>query len=124
VQLDHTVISVSDWDRSNAFYRAVFGVEVEELEYGRVAYRFGNVQVNVHGPGSRPDPAAGTPLPPGASHLCVEWPGPVATARAHLERCGVEIELGPSPRTGGRGAGQSLYFRDPDGSLLELISYP
>jgi catechol 2,3-dioxygenase-like lactoylglutathione lyase family enzyme len=27
------------------------------------------------------------------------------------------------PRTGSRGAGTSVYFRDPDGSLLEFISY-
>jgi catechol 2,3-dioxygenase-like lactoylglutathione lyase family enzyme len=27
------------------------------------------------------------------------------------------------PRTGARGTGTSVYFRDPDGSLLEFISY-
>jgi catechol 2,3-dioxygenase-like lactoylglutathione lyase family enzyme len=35
----------------------------------------------------------------------------------------VEPEVGPSERTGARGTGTSVYFRDPDGSLLELISY-
>jgi catechol 2,3-dioxygenase-like lactoylglutathione lyase family enzyme len=35
----------------------------------------------------------------------------------------VEVELGPVRRQGARGEGASLYFRDPDGSLLELISY-
>jgi catechol 2,3-dioxygenase-like lactoylglutathione lyase family enzyme len=35
----------------------------------------------------------------------------------------MEIELGPVPRTGARGSGTSVYFRDPDGSLLEFISY-
>jgi len=44
-------------------------------------------------------------------------------AVAHLGACGVAVELGPVPRTGGQGAGTSLYFRDPDGSLLEFISY-
>ncbi len=42
----------------------------------------------------------------------------------HLERNGVEVELGPVERFGARGAGTSVYFRDPDGSLLEFISYP
>jgi len=36
---------------------------------------------------------------------------------------GVEIEVGPVTRSGARGDGQSVYFRDPDGTLLELISY-
>jgi catechol 2,3-dioxygenase-like lactoylglutathione lyase family enzyme len=35
----------------------------------------------------------------------------------------VEVEVGPVNRFGARGEGVSVYFRDPDGSLLELISY-
>ena len=41
----------------------------------------------------------------------------------HLREHGVEVELGPVERRGARGVGTSLYFRDPDGSLLEFISY-
>jgi catechol 2,3-dioxygenase-like lactoylglutathione lyase family enzyme len=44
-------------------------------------------------------------------------------AVAHLRARGVEIELGPIVRHGARDAGQSVYFRDPDGSLLEFIVY-
>jgi catechol 2,3-dioxygenase-like lactoylglutathione lyase family enzyme len=40
-----------------------------------------------------------------------------------LEAHGVAIEFGPVPRLAARGSGMSIYFRDPDGSLLELISY-
>ena len=40
-----------------------------------------------------------------------------------LKACGVDIEEGPVERQGARGRGRSVYFRDPDGSLLELISY-
>jgi catechol 2,3-dioxygenase-like lactoylglutathione lyase family enzyme len=35
----------------------------------------------------------------------------------------VPVELGPIERFGARGMGRSVYFRDPDGSLLEFISY-
>ena len=41
----------------------------------------------------------------------------------HLERCGVAIEAGPMQRFGAKGAGTSVYFRDPDGSLMEFMSY-
>jgi catechol 2,3-dioxygenase-like lactoylglutathione lyase family enzyme len=42
---------------------------------------------------------------------------------AHLESHRVQIELGPVNRRAAKGRGRSIYFRDPDGSLLELISY-
>jgi catechol 2,3-dioxygenase-like lactoylglutathione lyase family enzyme len=123
VALDHCVISVSDWDRSNAFYNDVLGAELVELEYGRYAYRFGEQQLNVHGPGSEPHPRAADPVRPGNSDLCFRWGGPIEEAAGHLAAHDVEVELGPVERQGARGAGRSVYFRDPDGSLLELISY-
>jgi catechol 2,3-dioxygenase-like lactoylglutathione lyase family enzyme len=118
------VIAVSDWSRSNAFYRSVLGAEVIELELGRFAYRFpGEQQLNVHGPGSTPHPRAADPVRPGNSDLCLVWDGTLDDAIAHLTSHGVDVELGPVSRSGARGVGTSLYFRDPDGSLLELISY-
>jgi catechol 2,3-dioxygenase-like lactoylglutathione lyase family enzyme len=122
--LDHVVIAVSDWDRSNAFYRDVLGAELVELVYGRYAYRFGTQQLNVHGPGSTPDPRAADPVRPGNSDLCFVWAGSSDEAVAHLRSYGVDVELGPVERQGARGDGTSVYFRDPDGSLLELICYP
>jgi catechol 2,3-dioxygenase-like lactoylglutathione lyase family enzyme len=46
-KLDHCVIHVSDWERSNAFYRDVLGAEVVKQGV-RVAYRFGDTQLNLH----------------------------------------------------------------------------
>jgi catechol 2,3-dioxygenase-like lactoylglutathione lyase family enzyme len=121
--LDHCVIAVSDWERSNRFYAEVLGAELVELDKGRYAYRFGGQQLNVHGPGSDPHPRAADPVRPGNSDLCFSWDGPIEAAAEHLRANGVEVELGPVERTGARGGGASVYFRDPDGSLLELISY-
>jgi catechol 2,3-dioxygenase-like lactoylglutathione lyase family enzyme len=123
VPLDHSVIAVTDWERSNRFYVQVLGAELVELEYGRHAYRFGEQQLNVHGPGSEPHPRAADPVRPGNSDLCFRWNGTVEEAAAHLAAHDVEVELGPVERRGAGGLGQSVYFRDPDGSLLELISY-
>jgi catechol 2,3-dioxygenase-like lactoylglutathione lyase family enzyme len=124
IRLDHVVIAVSDWERSNAFYRDVCGAEVYELSRGRHAYRFGDQQLNVHGPDSDPYPVALDRVRPGNSDLCLVWPGTPEEAVAHLELHGVEVIEGPVPRQGARGQGTSVYFHDPDGSLLELISYP
>jgi catechol 2,3-dioxygenase-like lactoylglutathione lyase family enzyme len=123
-RLDHLVIAVSDWERSNAFYRDVLGVDVVALEHGRYAYVLdGGQRLNVHGPGSTPTPRAADPVRPGNSDLCFVWDGDAESAAAHLRARGVDVELGPVERTGARGAGTSLYFRDPDGTLLELIAY-
>jgi catechol 2,3-dioxygenase-like lactoylglutathione lyase family enzyme len=122
VKLDHCVIHVSDWEISNTFYRDVLGAELVPRESGW-SYRFGDEQLNLHGPGVFPAPVAKLPVQPGNSDLCFEWPGPIDEAREHLERNGVEVEMGPVERSGARGTGTSVYFRDPDGSLLEFISY-
>ena len=120
--LDHCVIHVSDWERSNAFYTKVLGAELIARPAG-YAYRFGDRQLNVHGPGVEPAEVARLPVAPGNSDLCFEWSGPIADALRHLERCGVAVERGPMQRFGAKGLGTSVYFRDPDGSLMEFISY-
>jgi len=122
VKLDHCVLHVSDWQRSNAFYTGVLGAELIQRPKG-FAYRFGDTQLNLHGPGFSPAEVARLPVQPGNSDLCFEWQGPIAGAIAHLKECKVAIERGPMERFGAKGAGTSVYFRDPDGSLLEFISY-
>ncbi|MGH2934488.1 MAG: VOC family protein [Gaiellaceae bacterium] len=124
MHLDHVVIAVTDWERSNRFYAEVLGAELVELPYGRCAYRLaGDTQLNVHGPGSTPHPRAADPVRPGNSDLCLVWDGTADEAVAHLAAHGVEVVEGPTTRNGARGEGTSVYFRDPDGSLLELIAY-
>jgi catechol 2,3-dioxygenase-like lactoylglutathione lyase family enzyme len=123
VSFDHCVIHVSDWERSNRFYATVLGAELIDRTGGTWAYRFGSGQLNVHGPGVEAHPLARVPVAPGNSDLCFEWRGAIEAAITHLERRGVAIEEGPVSRSGARGGGVSVYFRDPDGSLLEFISY-
>ena len=49
IKLDHCVIHVSDWERSNKFYCEVMGTETAPVGSGW-AYRFGGTQLNCHGP--------------------------------------------------------------------------
>jgi catechol 2,3-dioxygenase-like lactoylglutathione lyase family enzyme len=98
------------------------GAELVKREAGW-AYRFGDKQLNVHGVGVRPAEVARLPVQPGNSDLCFEWGGPIADAIAHLKQHNIAIEAGPMQRFGAKGAGTSVYFRDPDGSLMEFMSY-
>lgn len=126
ISLDHVVIKSSNFDASDDFYRRVFGVEVVKPVEGFRFYRLGAVQFNVHGPDIA-IPAhllAATPVMAGNSDMAFEWHGPIEDALAHLHACGVESHTGIVDTYGRRGKGRSVYFRDPDGSLLEFITYP
>lgn len=122
LRIDHCVIAVSDWERSNAFYRDVLGAEVEQRDAWSARYRFGDWQLNVHGPGFEGLNAA-TPVEPGNSDLCFVWPGTIEDAVVHLTEHGVAVEYGPAETASTVNPGRHVYFRDPDGSLLEFVSY-
>ena len=120
---DHCVIAVSDWDVADALYRGVLGAEIPPHDQWWGEYRFGDWKLTVHGPGFV-GLNAKRPVEPGNSDLCFVWPGSIVDAIAHLEQHGVLIEAGPLERNAGsRGTASHVYFRDPDGSLLEFVSY-
>lgn len=126
ITLDHVVIAVSDLAVADDFYRRVFGAEVSAPYPFFHTYRIGDRQLNVHGPGAPipTDRLAVHPVAPGNSDLAFHWRGPLEDAVSHLQACGAEILASDVATAGFGGAGRSVYFRDPDGSLLEFITYP
>lgn len=122
-KLDHCVIHVADWERANRFYKDVLGAEILPRQSG-FTYKIGDILLNCHGPGITPNLVAKVPVAPGNSDLCFEWDGTIDDAAAHLTQYGVAIERGPIATRGVKGEATSVYFRDPDGSLLEFMVYP
>ena len=122
VGIDHFVLTVRDVEMTCDFYARVLGVEVEEFEDGRRALKFGQQKINLHQAGREFEPKAETPTP-GSGDFCLITDVPLERIVEHLGACGVEIVEGPVPRTGATGRLESVYFRDPDGNLVELSNY-
>ncbi len=125
---DHYAITVADMEATIAFYRDCLGAEIlweKQWREGKVpvvSMQLGANRMNVHPAKAPGAPHARQPTP-GSADLCFRWEGPIAAAAAMLEKNGVAVIEGPAPRPAADGVwGQSVYFRDPDGNLLELLS--
>jgi catechol 2,3-dioxygenase-like lactoylglutathione lyase family enzyme len=88
---------------------------------GRHDLRFGTQKLNLHEAGQEFEPKAAAPTP-GSADLCFLTNSSMAEVVEHLEANSVEILEGPVRRTGATGPIKSVYFRDPDGNLLEVSS--
>lgn len=117
--LDHLVLTVADVGRTLAFYERVLGMEPQSYEGGRRALRFGAQKLNLHPLGAEPAPRAARATP-GSADLCFLLEGGLEEAIADLASAAVEIEHGPVVRPGATGPIRSVYFRDPDGNLIEV----
>ncbi len=118
-RLDHLVLTVADIDASCDFYSRVLGMTPVTFGAGRKALAFGSQKINLHQAGSEFEPKAARPLP-GSGDLCFIASTPLDDVVAHLRQCGVPILEGPVKRTGALGPIVSVYFRDPDGNLVEV----
>ena len=82
-------------------------------------------KINVHGPDwpARTGYHGARRPTVGGADFCLEWEGTVGEVLALLDKGGVTPEVGPATRTCARGPSTSVYFRDPDGNLVELTVY-
>lgn len=121
-RIDHFVLTVRDIEATCDFYERALGMQREVFGEGRTALKFGRQKINLHPAGREYEPKALNPAA-GGGDFCLITRTPMAGVVAHLERAGVEIELSPSARTGATGPINSVYFRDPDGNLVEVSNY-
>ena len=118
-RIDHIVITAFDLERTLDFYQRVLGMEPITFAGGRRGLAFGRQKINLHQSGREFEPKALKPTP-GSIDLCFITETPLAEVAAHLRQCGVAIAEGPVPKTGAMGPMMSVYFRDPDGNLIEV----
>jgi catechol 2,3-dioxygenase-like lactoylglutathione lyase family enzyme len=126
-RIDHIVLTVADVQKTCDFYSRVLGMEVQSFVppqdgVPRVSLHFGLNKINLHKAGSEFKPHARAPSS-GTGDFCMITTTPIEQAADHLCSCGVTIEEGPVKRLGAKGPMMSIYFRDPDGNLLELSNY-
>lgn len=119
VGLDHIVLNVRDIERSLEFYAGVLGLETVRLEeWRRKEVRFPSVRVNES---MIIDLFATERTGENLNHFCLVIDPTDLEALAKNPAFDVMSE--PSKRFGARGAGTSLYVRDPDGNQVELRYY-
>ena len=121
--IDHFVLTVRSVEATCAFYQRVLGMRRLDEPNRPTALLFGSQKINLHETGRTFEPKAKAPTP-GSGDFCLVAAVPLAEVQASLEANGVAIEVGPVRRTGARGPMMSVYFRDPDGNLVEVSEYP
>jgi catechol 2,3-dioxygenase-like lactoylglutathione lyase family enzyme len=135
VDIDHVAIPTARPEEMLQFYRALgFAAPTPEKWRERgvpfFALSLGNTKINVHAPALWQDPSMtlrGPTAQPGCGDFCFVWSGTIDALQELLASVDAPLEEGPVERRGGRAEGRalgtSLYVRDPDGNLLEFITY-
>jgi glyoxylase I family protein len=123
--ITHVAVTVSDLERSEAWYTRLLGVEPALDEdtgpFRHIVYPVGGTLLGLHG---FPDLATSDPFDerrPGLDHIsfgCADRDELVAWA-ARLDELGI-----PHGEIMDAGYGSGLSFRDPDNIALELFAPP
>ena len=118
--IDYTVIFVRDMAAMRRFYEDILGFpRLRELSPGWIEYRVGDNTLALARPRLT---AADAPTPNGSASLQLAFkvPAPdVDQCADELVRHGVNLLSSPTDQVFGH---RTLFFRDPDGNLLEVFA--
>lgn len=125
--IDHIAFAAHDLEATCVFYDRLFGARTH-FDYapgGKSLVRqiaLGGALLSIHQFGNGLDLVAKHPTVGGAD-ICLRWSGDAENAVELLRQHGIPIVDGPSPRQTADGLpAHSVYFRDPDGNLVELMA--
>ena len=118
VGIDHIVLCVRDVEATRDFYVNLLGMEPREERPGKWSLHFGSNKISVQDANDLPSLANKTV--PGSGNFCVLTDLPMADVVARLQSQNIEIVEGPAEKAGAIGMLMSVYFRDPDGNLVEV----
>lgn len=133
---DHVALPTNDAEALIRFYRKLGFPILYEAEWraGAPILAIGvgpHAKINVHPPElwkEKGFEARGPTALPGCGDLCFVFDGTIDEAEKLLRDAGAPIVYGPWDQKGGAEAGQregtSVYTRDPDGNLIEFMTYP
>ena len=128
IGIDHVVINAADLEATCAFYDRLFGITTHaefKTRDGKVLVRqiaIGGAVLSVHQIGNGVELVAKHPTV-GGGDICFRWDGGIQSAIDLLNRNGVKIVEGPARRRTADGLpSKSVYFRDLDDNLLELMA--
>jgi catechol 2,3-dioxygenase-like lactoylglutathione lyase family enzyme len=118
--IDYTVIFVRDMVAMRCFYEGVLGFPlVRELSPGWIEYRVGDNTLALARPSRT---AADAPTPNGSASLQLAF----KVSAPEVDQCadelvqqGVKLLSAPADQVFGH---RTLFFRDPDGNLLEVFA--
>ena len=125
--IDHVVINATDLEATCAFYDRLFGIttHAEYAKDGKVLVRqvaIGGAVLSIHQQGNGVELVAQHPTV-GGGDICFRWDGDIQSAIDLLKRNGIKIIAGPARRRTADGKpSKSVYFRDIDDNLLELMA--
>ena len=81
---------------------------------------FGNAKISLQQVGKAPAIAENTL--PGTANFCLMSETDIGSLVSKLDEHGIAILAGPGQREGAAGTINSVYFRDPDGNLVEIAN--
>jgi catechol 2,3-dioxygenase-like lactoylglutathione lyase family enzyme len=127
LRIDHVAFAAHDLEATCAFYDRLFGARTHQ-DYapdGKSLVRqiaLGGALLSIHQAGNGLELVARKPAVGGAD-ICLRWSGSIESAADLLRKHAIPIIEGPSPRRTADGLpALSIYFRDLDGNLLELMA--